>query len=123
MFKKNHKKVLTVAVVILMFLILCCGCSEGTSVNSEQAEIVPQEFKLLSAYIEMRPLTNNFGGILRTDEYFHYSFSTDSGKVIFEEIRMPVDFELGDENKILQYGSYRVFIMTEEMYSQVFTAK
>ena len=91
-----------------------------------------QEFKLLGAFIEMRNVTNNFGGIMRTDKYFHYAFKTSDGKVVFKEKKLyneydgivyELEFKIGEENKIIQHNGYKTkleFIMTEEMYNDVF---
>lgn len=92
----------------------------------------PQEFTLLSASIENRPITNSFGGVIRAEKYFHYSFETSSGEVLFKNKKIHsnyegttyiLEFQKGDENKILQYDGYQtklVFIMTDEMYKKVF---
>lgn len=134
MLKENKvKKSLMYVVIFLCFSLSICGCSLPEEYTAP--EVIPQEFKLLSAYVELRSVTNQFGGVLRTDKYFHYSFCNDSGEIIFEEkemyknysnMRYSLDFKLGDENKLIQYDDTPqtrfVFIMTEEMYNQVFTA-
>lgn len=137
MFNKK-RKILFIAVIVLCFSFVFWGCSNKEASNYETTttsvkEFVPQEFKLLSAYVEMRNVTNNFGGIIRTDKYFHYSFSTDSGDVLFKEKQMydnyyttyALKFKIGNENRILQYNypsqTLLVFEMTEEMYNNVFT--
>ncbi len=136
MLKKDKiKKIVLIVILVLCFSFPVCGCSINKEIPKK--EIVPQEFKLLSAHVEIRNVTNQMGGIVTTDKYFHYVFSTDSGEVIFKEKEMydtyerssnyALQFELGDENKILQYNypsqTLLVFIMTEEMYNQVFTEK
>ncbi len=151
MFNKNKKKkiflLITVIILCFCFSFVFCGCSnhkdasdsKATTASSSETtttsvkEFIPQEFKLLSAYVEIRNVTNQFGGIIRTDKYFHYSFSTNSGDVLFKEKQMydtyyttyALKFKIGNENKILQYNYpsqvLLVFEMTEEMYRNVFT--
>lgn len=77
--------------LISMFTIVACDDKEDV--------VTTQEFELVSCYIEYRNITNGFGGVVRIDEYLHYGYVDENGKVIFEE---------------KTFGSYLNFQVTEE---------
>ena len=139
--KKDKIKDILWAVIPVVILVACTSffCYWLLKTNeapktTQKIVIAPQEFELLSAHIEVRNDTNKFGGIIETYKCFHYSFATSSGEIVFKEKVMhdqysafnyELNFAIGDKNKILQYNypskTILKFIMTEEMYNQVFT--
>ncbi len=133
------RKMFLISLTILM-LVNFTNCKSISEIKEkariqreEEAKRQADEYKLLGAYIEIRNITNNFGGILRQEEYLHYAFITSAGEVLFKEkeiltnycgVNYEMEFRLGDENKILQKTindkTILTFIMTEDMYKDVF---
>lgn len=129
--KKTIISKITLPIITILISFMLFGC---TGEDSTSKEVVAEKYRLLSAYVEFRNETNRNGGIIGTNMYFHYAFSTDSGEVLFKEKEMydtydgvvySLEFKIGDENTILQYNysskTKLVFVMTENMYKQVFT--
>lgn len=118
-------------IIVFVFLLLVLVYLIYTVCTEPKSTPTKQEFKLLSAHLETRYETNAWGGITDTYQCFCYSYATASGEVLFDEHSMYfsgfLHFELGDENKIIiiksQSRTDRTFVMTEEMYNQVFSAK
>ena len=115
--------------LVFIFILFLNGCS------SKSTEPDVWEFKLLSANIDTRNVTNQFGGITGTEKYFQYSYADYKGKVMFDEHKMydtyyvnySLEFQIGEENKVVQYNypsnTLWIFVMTPEMHSQVFQTK
>ena len=57
--------------IFSMFTMVACSSKEET--------VTTQEFELVSCYIEYRNETNWMGGIIDTDEYFHYGYVDENG--------------------------------------------
>ena len=84
--------------IISISTMVACDDKEDV-VTTQEFVVTTQEFELVSCYIEYRNITNGFGGVVRIDEYLHYSYVDKNGKVIFEE---------------KTFGSYLNFQVTEE---------
>lgn len=142
------KKTLRLLLLMAAMIFILCACSskqEGTNIPADTSTTTVsesttdsdniQEFKLLSAYIELRNITDSKGRLLRTEKHLHYAFETSSGEVLIKEKeilesyeieRYSLSFRIGDENKIIQHNNGRrdlEFIMTEELYHSLFQQK
>lgn len=125
-FKRN---ILVIIFIVISTLLTSCGPDNSKGSSTPQA----LEYQLVSCYIEFRNVTNQFGGILYTDKYFHYGFLS-GDQVIFDELKMydsyggityKLKFEITDENPkvIKQKSSYQnvfTFQLTQEMYDKLF---
>ena len=88
----NMRRVI-IAFLLIVTIFTMVGCQQ------DEGEVTTQEFELVTCYIEYRNVTNGFGGVVRVDEYLHYGYVDESGKVIFDE---------------MSFGSYLNFQVTDE---------
>ena len=102
--------------IISMFTMVAC--------DSNKEVTTTQEFEIISCYLEHRNVTNNFGGVLRVEEYFHYAYLDDNGKVIFKEMLFGdyIDFQVteGKPKVIITTSKSKTtyaFRLTKEMYN------
>ena len=113
---------------LLLVFLLIASVFTMVACDSDSTEdlVTTKEFELVSCYIEYRNKTNNFGGILRTDEYLHYGYVDDNGKVIFDELRFGnhLNFTVTEETpKVIITTSKNeityAFELTREMYNNL----
>ena len=115
---RKRSLLLVFLLIISMFTMVAC--------DNKEEEVTTQEFELVSCYIEFRNKTNGFGGILRTDEYFHYGYVDENGKVIFDEMYFGnhLDLRITEETpKVIITTSKNsktyAFELTREMYNNL----
>ena len=110
--------------LLLVFLLLVSMFSLVACDNSEDV-VTTQEFELVSCYIEYRNETNWMGGIIKTEEYFHYGYVDDNGQVIFDEMYFEyLDLKVteGTSKVIITTSKSKTtytFELTREMYNNL----
>lgn len=122
---KSKKLGVNLRRVIIAFLLIATiftmvGCQQ------DEGEVTTQEFELVTCYIEYRNVTNGFGGVVRIDEYLHYGYVDESGKVIFDEMSFGsyLNFQVTEETPKLIIEATRnsktyTFQLTREMYKNI----
>ena len=115
-----RKSILLLAFLLIISMFTMVAC------DSKQEVTTTQEFEVVSCYIEYRNVTNGFGGIHRTDEYLHFGYVDDNGKVIFKELHFGnhIDFQIteGTSKVIITTSNSKTtyaFQLTREMYNNL----
>ena len=126
MFNNIKSKLLGVRIrsLLLVFLLIVSMFSIVACDNKEDV-VTTQEFELVSCYIEYRNETNWMGGIIKTEEYFHYGYVDDNGQVIFDEMYFEyLDLKVteGTSKVIITTSKSKTtytFELTREMYNNL----
>ena len=134
------KKFFVVAIIgcvvfTLSFFIGKISVEYIESQNPKTGErVIPRKYNLLSASIETKNISD-LDGNTEAAKFFCYTFETSSKEKIHKEKQIhdkyegnyELKFEVGEENKIIQYDyeskTLLVFVMTKEMYENVFREK
>lgn len=119
----------------LSFFIGKISVDYNESQNPKTVErVIPREYNLLSASIETKNISD-LDEDTKVAKFFCYTFETSSKEKIHKEKQIhnkyegnyELKFEVGEENKILQYDykskTLLVFVMTKEMHENVFREK
>lgn len=124
-----HKRNIVLVFLLAISMNTMVACDSDTQefefYKEERKQETPQEFELVSVYIEYRNITNKFGGVVRTDEYIHYGYVDENGQVIFDEMYLKKDdicFQVTEGTpKIIITTSPETyaFYLTREMYSNL----
>ena len=121
---KRHWFDAFLGVVILLMVSICIA----GYVNQGPKRIVStEEFELVSCYVEIRDITNGFGGIEGTKEYLHYGYIDANGNVEFDEMQFQyANYNITEEtSKLIVVKNNRgqtdtTFLLTKGMYNNLY---
>ena len=106
-------------VIIILTMVACDGI---------KPQVTTYEYELVSCYVEIRNLTNLYGGTIQTNKYVHFSYIIGNGNVKSQEKqigdftyfqitdgtpKLPITTGFGD-------ASY-TFQLTREMYNKLYS--
>lgn len=113
--------------LISLLLILCFGLAyENSSVDSVNTNT--QEYEVLSVYKYSRQITNNLGGVVRTDVCFSFDYIDEDGNVVtvdgFQNLEHGLTkVHLGNRNKYIVYekgiDTYRDLYLTKDTFREL----
>lgn len=128
----SMKKYISILVVMILACLCLTGCKLSMTEEERAAYIASHtyEYKVVSAYQYMKPVTNNFGGVIRYESKYCFTYVDGNGQLHEFE-----DFEhtnyglwkvcIGNENKYVVQDSgidtYRWLYLTEETFNSINT--
>jgi len=115
-----------IAFLLIVTIFTMAGCQPDEGDEGDEGIVITQEFELVTCYIEHRNETNLYGGITEVDQFLHYGYVDESGKVIFDEMRFGsyLNFQVTDETPKCIIEASRnsktyTFKLTREMYKNI----
>ena len=113
--------------LIFLLLVLCFGLAYEIS-NADSVNANVREYEVLSVYKYSRQITNNLGGVVRTDVCFSFDYIDEDGNVVtvdgFQNLEHGLTkVHLGNRNKYIVHekgiDTYRDLYLTKDTFKEL----